>query len=345
MRGAHIVSLIVLLWGTGYSSADNPRADELARVFADMANDLRSPDVEIRRRAVADFRAAAGQVFGAVRSLNRALKDPDAEVRANACRALADIGILKPAVPPLVAALRDNNKEVRGEAVMALGNIGPVTPDVVPGLVQALNDAELEVAIKAAAALGMTGSAAREAVPALIRSLKNPGSDPESPLRLDLRKGAAISLGNIGPDACEAIPALLEILAGNENHDVQCCVLYPLGKIGAKPEEVIPVLVQALKDDKRRYLRPAAVHALGHFGPKAKEVLSDLVAALDVSGIDDRREARRIQEAVLTALRWMGPDAAPAIPAVKKLLDDPALEAPVRTNAELTLKALQLKRP
>ena len=102
MRGTGVVSLILLLLGTGRSAADNPRAEELARLFADMANDLRSPDVEVRKRAVADFHAAAGQVFGAVRSLNQALKDPDPEVRANACRALADMGILKPAVPPLI---------------------------------------------------------------------------------------------------------------------------------------------------------------------------------------------------------------------------------------------------
>jgi HEAT repeat protein len=343
LRCLALVSLAILSFcEVAHGGSNDSRAAEIARLFADMVNDLHSPDLQVRKQAVMDLDAAASKMFTAVRSLDQALKDPNAEVRAKSARTLADIGVLREAVPGLIAALRDVSKEVRVEAAMALGNIGPVTTEVVPALTQALNDPDLEVAIKAMAALGMIKRAAKPAVPDLVKMLKTKGNDPKDQLRLGLRYQAAISLGDIGPEARAAIPELLAILMGDENHDLQCCVLPSLGKIGAS-EEVLPILVRVLKDDKRRYLRPAAAHALGWLGPDAKHAVPDLATALDTSEINDPQEARRIREAVLNALSLMGADAGSAAPAVAKLLEDRSLEAPIRATAESTLQAIRPK--
>jgi HEAT repeat protein len=65
------------------------------------------------------------------------LKDPKAEVRRNAAKALGEIGEAK-AVEPLMAALKDPDFLVRENAVIALGEIGDVK--AVEPLVAAVKD-------------------------------------------------------------------------------------------------------------------------------------------------------------------------------------------------------------
>jgi HEAT repeat protein len=142
--------------------------------------------------------------------LGEAVRDPEAEVRTAALRALHDVGDAMPFVPPapVGAALEDPSPKVRYWAAGALGHarrgidpfvpallrhaehdedgevravcafelqdyIGPpgVTPSVLPLVASALDSPERDIRSAACAVLGRFGAAADFATPSIIRLL------------------------------------------------------------------------------------------------------------------------------------------------------------------------------
>ena len=86
-----------------------------------------------------------------VSRLIAALKDPDADVRANLAQALAKIG--PAAVEPLSEALADPLPERRAGAAYALGLLGPVAKSALPQLLTLLDDTETDVRRQASQAI------------------------------------------------------------------------------------------------------------------------------------------------------------------------------------------------
>ena len=67
--------------------------------------------------------------------------DPDKEVRKNAVKALATIGVgTKPVVSALTQALKGEDKELRIDVAVALAAIGPAAKDAIPNLLACLED-------------------------------------------------------------------------------------------------------------------------------------------------------------------------------------------------------------
>jgi HEAT repeat protein len=90
-----------------------------------------------------------------------ALYDKDVGVRAQATKALGQIGVAvtrhPEVLPALIAALGDRDKGVRSHAAKALGQMGKAAasyPEVLPALMAALRDQEGNVRYRAAEALG-----------------------------------------------------------------------------------------------------------------------------------------------------------------------------------------------
>ena len=67
-------------------------------------------------------------------------------------------------------AQADSRPEVRAQAVRALGNVGPEIPEVVPALIKALGDPDPGIRGQAALALLKFGPAAKDAIPALTKA-------------------------------------------------------------------------------------------------------------------------------------------------------------------------------
>src|SRR5262249_15968002 len=97
------------------------------------------------------------------------LKDPDANVRAEAARSLATFKD-KRAVAPLIGALKDEDQQVRTAAVRSLGTLGDEQA-VEPMLAALRANENMIVRYDVVNALNGIGSAA---VPALIKALKDP---------------------------------------------------------------------------------------------------------------------------------------------------------------------------
>jgi len=73
-------------------------------------------------------------------------------------------------------AQSDSRPEVRAQAVRALGNVGPDVPEIVPALIQALDDTDPHVRGEAVLALFKFGPAANPAIPALTNA-QNDGDE------------------------------------------------------------------------------------------------------------------------------------------------------------------------
>ena len=208
------------------------------RTMADWQGDLR--DAAPRARVA----ALSGLAFfgaAAVPGMIEALRDPDAQVRVGAARALGQVGPgAVEALVPLGQALRDADARVRFDAAVALGRIGPAAADGVPGLRRALSDPAGEVRVGAAMGLGGIGPAAREAMPALVQALREGNAV--------LRMSAASAIGGIGPDARGAVPDLRAALRDG-NTSVRTSAAMALGSIGPGAREAIPDLRRLADSD------------------------------------------------------------------------------------------------
>jgi HEAT repeat protein len=67
-------------------------------------------------------------------------------------------------------AQSDSRPEVRAQAVRALSNVGPEVPEIVPALIHALGDADAGIRGLAALALLKFGPGAKAALPALTQA-------------------------------------------------------------------------------------------------------------------------------------------------------------------------------
>ena len=117
---------------------------------------LKDPDPGVRKAAAGAFRSMQEAPRGAIAALVEALRDPIAEVRAEAAFALMGFHSPPPreAVPALSAAFtQDQDRQVRINAARALGAMGPVARDAVPALRAGLRDGDERVREAAAEAL------------------------------------------------------------------------------------------------------------------------------------------------------------------------------------------------
>jgi HEAT repeat protein len=211
--------------------------------LAQMANN----DIVVRQKAVSDlakyssaeWQGSPDAVSSAVPALVKASRlgtRGDGAIRAEAARALGNIGAESSAVVPQLLRLlqEDRNSQVRieaahalgkigekagtasralaavvrepssgdllrGEAAWALTRVGPLTPGAVAALDAAAHDRSGHVGVRAAEALWKVSGEANRATRALARRLEDPA----------VRNAAAQALSRIGPAAKGAVRALL----------------------------------------------------------------------------------------------------------------------------------------
>jgi HEAT repeat protein len=162
--------------------------------------------------------------------------------------------------------------------------------------------------------IGITGKAdvsywsATEAdVARLARNAKSSSAQD----RLDAALG--IRRYNLEPDF--AVPILHE-LAQDESADVRFEAIQSMVKYAPHGTETVTVLIDALADGEPRIRRQAA-SVLGVMGSEAKAAVPELTRLL---------HDNTVRVPAMRALSKMGPDAAPAVPAIMEFLDAGDLE-------------------
>ena len=164
------------------------------------------------RRGCAKALGMMGPAAGeAADALQKALHDPDADVRMAAAESLGRIGHENAAdrVPVLEKAVSDSDESLKGRAIRELGQIGPSAKKATPTLRAALHDSEPGIRLDAANSLWLIDRDAEEVVPVLAKLLEVP---TEYRYRVNVPATAAYYLGKMGLAAEAAVPELTNAL-------------------------------------------------------------------------------------------------------------------------------------
>ena len=121
---------------------------------------------------------------------------------------------------------------------------------------------------------------------------------------LNARRDAVYALADLGEKATPAVPALTDLI-DDKDQQIWFQSTMALARIGPDAEAAIPKLLGKLGDrgEQRRY---RTAYCLGKIGPAS---IAPLLEQLEEG---DRNQ----RESVARALAWMGPKAAPAMPAL-----------------------------
>ena len=242
-------------------------------------------------------------------------------------------------VKAIVAGLQSEDKNIRRAAVQGLAESKASSDEVAPALVAAIaaaDEATINDVVRALSAMGA------DAVPRVTRGLVNE----------KLRGYAAYILGNIGPDAQDEVPELVEAVDVEDDEQFRREVLFTLGRIGPAAAPAVDKIIGILESTEDERIIASACYALRHIGPEGakagpalvgiyndgdnfqkmmaiwallkvrpgyesveKRAIPLLTDALSHQRSDIRAEAAQ-------ALGEIGPNANPALPALKKATED-----------------------
>jgi HEAT repeat protein len=265
------------------------------------------------------------------KELVAALEDPSAGNRATAVTALTGFRRgLDPSMPTLFRILEHDEEQVRAVCAHALERVRPpaISATAVPALIVALHRSDRRVRAVACFVLMQLGAEARAAVPVLLAVAREKSGDlPNSdPAAKDLGDLAIQALGKIAPrtdSAGEAVAALTEILRAHDASQWGEAV-YALESFGQAAAPAIPELVRALRKNlvsgQGFPASDTAATALGKIAPGtplASEAIAALVQSL-------RAGPPEVQAQAVDALAEFGQAAAPAIPELIRMLQEPS---------------------
>ncbi|HVO97901.1 MAG TPA: DUF2961 domain-containing protein [Bryobacteraceae bacterium] len=129
----------------------------------------------------------------------------------------------------------------------------------------------------------------------------------------DVRIAAAWALSQMGPAGAASVPGLIKSLA-DPDPLVRSLSAVALRSMGPKAFAAVPALIHALSDAEPTVRSPAA-EAIGRIGPAAKAAVGALSERLLVPN-----EVIYVLRSDAIALGDIGPEAAPALPALRQVL-------------------------
>ena len=193
-------------------------------------------------------------------------------------------------------------------------------------LLNDLDSDESNQRIAALKALAKLGPDAEFALPRLLKILTQPAESYE-------RNLAIRCLARIGPAAAEAVPRLLEILKSKPSSNVSRFeAASALARMGRAGEVAIPTLIAILSDpdeSEKRYLTKRS-------SPPAQGLILPLLRKDENGGYTDQRDMMLIY--AISCLASFGPAASDALPAIRRVRDEPDALAVVK---DLAIKAIQ----
>ena len=261
----------------------------------------------------------------AIEPLREVLKDE--KLCYWACLVLAEMGEkAAPAVPELTGVLSHKEPDVRMRALITLGTIGSAAAPAIPAIVKLLDSDEFDaVRFSAAFALGAINQKDEAATKALVTAARS-----DKPL---LKAVSLWALARENPENLEVVEYAAKAMAAgltSEDAELRTVAAKLLSHFGSHPEIVGPALVAALQDVDPRVVGNA-LDALAAFGPK---ILPRVTGALK------DKQRRHLAAALIYRL---GPQAAPAIPAMIEALHEPPAsddDRLFRHRAQLVLAAI-----
>ena len=310
--------------------------------------------------------------FNAPPGLVRALEDPAYLVRGEILKALSNFaGGVDKAVPVLLHDIATNDDPVPPDYGSIAEEMHP-SPAVIPTLIDALKSDDGLVSEAAAALLSRVQPAPQSAFPTVVALVKKKlamaeppeiaqsgaddeppqpggrarslGSRPKPPPPGAITTNLAMALANAAPPE-DSMPLLMELVK-RRSHRTRVAGAAGLGELGPAAHSAIPALIANLKEamaakgNSAEDLGSRTAVALGQIAPGSpdaktlSEVIAVLTEAVNVPIIPIRLPATK-------ALGKFGTQAASAIPALKKLLENQ--EPLVRDAAEAALEKIEVR--
>jgi HEAT repeat protein len=301
-----------------------PAVEPLARAIADQ-------DPLVRRQAAGAIRKIRPGPKVMLPILSKLLEDSDPQVRIRVLHALAEMG--KDALPGLLKAL--DSEQGAYWACLVISQIGPEAKEAVPALAKLISDKRPDVRREAILALAEIGEGSAPAAPQLAAAI-----DDEL-----TRLPAIYALGRIGKLPPEA-EAKVRGYSKSKDRLLGTVSMWTLARVhsGDKQllQEAATTLVEGLKSEDAQ-VRKAAARALGTLQPGPEVLLPIMEKAL--AGADEKivvdaldalaslgsqavprliaaMKHQRVRPRVVYILGQIGPDAAPATPALAECLAD-----------------------
>ena len=217
----------------------------------------------------------------------------------------------------LVEALASTKPEIRAMASEVLARYAVIGSFDDDGLLVLLESGE-ELRRSAVDALAWSRKLAVPTRDGVSRALMVSGSAAA------LWRAACRAAKDLGPEAKEVVPQLVSLLetrpwAGQES------AAEALGAMGSAALAAVPVLLAATESADPQ-LSAKALDALSRITPEA--AVPAAIRALE-------HDSDRVRDAALTALWALGPEAVPALPALRKLAGDPKNLAAANRAARL----------
>ena len=219
------------------------------------------------------------------------------------------------------------NAEVRHAAASALDHRDLIHKDNIPPLIKALSDPDSQVRCQAACSLQPHGPSARSAVPALLGLM-----DDESGWAA---RAAIRALGAIHADAKRVVPRLMALLTappGTRDYDLRVCAAGALGEYGPPAVAAVPLIIPLLKSHPS--VRLVALKALAKIGGRPAAAAAEQVGRLLADASRDEMVA------AFDALAAMGPDAAPAVDDVVRVLEARNIDSELPCLAAVALGSI-----
>lgn len=229
----------------------------------------------------------------------------------------------------LIALGHDSPLE-RAEASAAGSRPAPPL-STVPSILSLLKDGDANVRRRAAAALGDVAAECRRILPALHDALGqaalNDGDDA-------VRAEAARALLRAGPHSDTDVGALADAMH-SELDVVRFHAAAALGDAGPASRPAVPALVHASLWDEDPVVRVAAAAALWRIDANK----DPLVVSVLTRALDDANEL--VCWVAVDCLGQMGPAAAPAVPALRRLLERDLRIAMIKRAVTLILERVE----
>jgi HEAT repeat protein len=285
---------------------------------------LKDKDPEARWRAAQFLKELGPKAAAVLPELAEALKAEDPDVSWQVAEILGKLGPkAAPVIPELVEALADSDWRVVEAAFGALEGIGPTT---LPAILEALQDKR---ALVRAHALGVLnnwkyrGQIPKGEIKSVVRKMLAAVHDEDA----FVRRSAVSSLKFFADDSDEVLPALVAALKDKEvaehpRYGRRSVAQDAANALISFRARAVPPLLEATKDEDRE-LSDAAIRSLGWIGARDKSVAPTVVPALINILEDETQSAKHVT--AMGALALFGPEAKPAVPALRKALRVPPL--------------------
>ncbi len=208
---------------------------------------------------------------------------------------VADADLIK----GLIDTLRTSKGQQKQDALEELKTLGVKAQPALPAILEAIRDNDSSTIYRAFEALQAMGAAAKDALPEMIKYMK--GSDDR------LREQSVIVIATMGPTAEEAVPLLLEALDDSDSTVKHGAAKALRGMGSAVSQKAVATLMQSSFHEYITFVP----EIIAEFGAEAVPAL--------IKGTEDAD--RHVVHHSVEALQKMGDAAAPAVPALIKLID------------------------